>query len=309
VSTHLGRSRLVYFVRTAEAGQISRAAASLHMAQPALSAAITKLERNIGVELFTRHPRGVTLTPAGARLYEKAKAAVDAEDDAVATARALARSGSSTIEVGFLGALPPLIAPGILERFAELRPDAGVTFRELRFPSSRMADWTSRVDVALCFSPVAQDGVRMLALREEPRCVLMHAGHPLASRRGLLVEEVLDEEFCGLDPSVDPDWAGLWSLDDHRGAPAARLTCDGASSYMEMVAAAASTRCVCVVPAVVARSIAGQAGPLVATVLRDADPVTCALAWRAPGENALTAALCEVARAAPGRRERAPVAA
>ena len=121
MSAYLGGGRLVYFVRTAEIGQISRAAASLRMSQPTLSAAILKLERAVGVELFIRHPRGVSLTPAGARLYEKAKAAVHAEEEALATARALARFGRGTIEIGFLGLAPQLIAPGVLERFAEMR--------------------------------------------------------------------------------------------------------------------------------------------------------------------------------------------
>jgi DNA-binding transcriptional LysR family regulator len=295
MSTQLGKSRLAYFVRTAEAGQISRAAAALHIAQPALSSAILKLERNVGVELFIRHPRGVSLTPAGARLYEKAKAAVHAEEDAVATAHALARSCRSTIEVGFLGALPELIAPGVLERFAGLRPDAGVTFRELRFPTGPMASWLADVDVALCFSPVADAGVRIHVIREEPRCVLLYRGHPLADRQELLVEDVLNERFCGLHHAIDPMWAGFWSLDDHRGGPPPQFTHDAVTSYIEMVAAAVSARCICVVPMIVAESIAGQAGPLVALPLRDAAPATCALAWRVSAENALTAAFGEMA--------------
>ncbi len=295
MSSHFGGSALVYFVRTAEAGQISRAAVSLNIAQPALSAAILKLERGVGVELFVRHPRGVSLTPAGARLYEKAKAAVCAEEEALATAQALARSGRGTIEVGFLGVLPQLLAPGMLERFAELRPDAGVTLRELRFPTTRTADWVARVDVALCFSPTPEADVQLRVLREEPRCVLMHRGHELAGRRQLLVQDVLDQEFCGLHPSVDPGWAGLWSLDDHRGGPAPHLTGDGASSYLEMVAAAASTRCISVVPMGVAQSIEGQSGHLVVMPIADAAPVACALAWRSLGESALTAALGRMA--------------
>ena len=302
MSTRFGGSALTYFVRTAEIGQISRAASSLHMAQPALSTAILKLERDVGVSLFVRHPRGVSLTPAGARLYEKAKAAVCAEEEALATAQALARSGRGVIEVGFLGVLPQLLAPGVLERFSELRPDAGVTLRELRFPTIRTADWLGRVDVALCFSPTAEEGVSMRVLREDPRCVLMHRGHELAVRRELRLEDVLDQEFCGLHPSVDPEWGGLWSLDDHRGGPA-RVSGDGASSYLEMVAAAASTSCISVVPRGVAQSIAGQGGHLLVKPIADAAPVTCALAWRMLGESALTAALGELAeRGLGGRR-------
>ena len=165
-----------------------------------------------------------------------------------------------------------------------------MTLRELRFPGAGTADWISRVDVALCFSPAAGSDFRMHVLREEPRCLLMHRRHPLACRSELRVQELLDEEFCGLHPSVDPGWAGLWSLDDHRGEPAPRLTRDGAGSFMEMVAATSTTRCVSVLPMVVARSIAGEAGKLVARRIVDASPATCTLTWLASGENALTAA-------------------
>jgi DNA-binding transcriptional LysR family regulator len=59
------RGHLLYYVTVAEAGQITRAARRLHVAQPALSRAITQLESDLGFKLLERHARGVTLTPAG----------------------------------------------------------------------------------------------------------------------------------------------------------------------------------------------------------------------------------------------------
>ena len=56
---------LRYFVAVGETRNLSRAAAELHVAQPALSRQIRDLERELGVELLERHPKGVTPTPAG----------------------------------------------------------------------------------------------------------------------------------------------------------------------------------------------------------------------------------------------------
>ena len=56
---------LRYFVATCETGQITGAARSLHMAQPALTQALQALEREVGVQLLDRHPKGVTPTVAG----------------------------------------------------------------------------------------------------------------------------------------------------------------------------------------------------------------------------------------------------
>src|SRR5437899_1980836 len=96
------RGQLLYFVTVAEEGQLTRAAKRLHLAQPALSQAISQLEGELGVELFERHARGVNLTHAGEVFLEKARIALAAGEEAAATARALARSERGAIEIGFI---------------------------------------------------------------------------------------------------------------------------------------------------------------------------------------------------------------
>lgn len=54
-----------YFVAVAQEGNVTRAAERLHIAQPSLSAAIKRLEQQLGVELFARKGRQITITPAG----------------------------------------------------------------------------------------------------------------------------------------------------------------------------------------------------------------------------------------------------
>ncbi|MBP2235741.1 putative choline sulfate-utilization transcription factor [Sinorhizobium kostiense] len=77
----LGWMRL--FVEVARRGNLTSAAAALKISQPAISYQIRRIEEQIGVELLTRVHRGVELTPAGLRLYDIAKRAVDEIDDAV----------------------------------------------------------------------------------------------------------------------------------------------------------------------------------------------------------------------------------
>ena len=65
--------QLVSFAEIARAGSFRQAAKTLHIAQPALSQAIAQLESDLGVTLLKRHPRGVTLTPAGTEFLVKAR--------------------------------------------------------------------------------------------------------------------------------------------------------------------------------------------------------------------------------------------
>src|SRR3974377_761339 len=96
----IGRAQLRYFVTVAEEGQITRAAARLHIAQPALSHAIATLETDLGGQLFERHARGVTPTGAGEALLPKARTAVASEVEFEQTARSLVRAAAGVLEVG-----------------------------------------------------------------------------------------------------------------------------------------------------------------------------------------------------------------
>ena len=289
--------QLHYFVTVAEVGQITRAARKLQMAQPALSQAIAQLESQLGVRLLDRHARGVTLTGAGEAFLVKARAVLSAEADAAATARSLARSNGGALELGFLGTPPMVAAPNLFEAFGRAHPDVELSFRELPFPTGPTAAWLASVDLALCFSPVADADVQTLALWQEPRAVLVPRKHALARHRELRVEDVLDEPFYGHHESVDRAWAAYWTLDDHRGAAPARLTDDRPANSLELLAALTSGHATRAFAATTATAIASFLSDLVAIPLRDAAPCECALAWRRSDVSALVPPLVETARA------------
>jgi DNA-binding transcriptional LysR family regulator len=290
------RGHLQYFVTVAEEGQITRAARKLHIAQPALSQAIAHLEENVGVPLLQRHPRGVTLTPAGEEFLVKARAAVSAWDDAVEAARLVGSAGPGTLEFGFVGAPPGLDSPVELEAFGRAHPDIDVRYRELPFPFRPASAWLADVDVAVSHMPPDDPDVWQQLLRREPRAVLLPARHRLAGHAALSVEQLLDERFIGFHPSVDPAWAGFWSLDDHRGGPPREVTVDHAANAYEVLAALAVREAVTTVPLTVSRLIPVSASGLVAVPLVDGAPCAIAFAGREDRRSPQVEALREYAR-------------
>jgi DNA-binding transcriptional LysR family regulator len=282
---------LEYFVAVAEEGQMTRAARRLDVAQPALSQAIAQLEAEFGLKLLDRHARGVSLTPAGMALYEKARIAVEANEDAARTARSLGRSQSGTIEFGFVGSPPGLDSPRALEAFAERYPEIELHYRELPFPTVPTARWLADVDVAACHQPPPDPEVWFQPLRSEPRMILAPRRHPLSSREELTVADVLDETFIGLDPSIDPEWAGFWSLDDHRGSVPARSTGDAAANPQEVLAALAMSDAIAVVPSSVAGVILNVLTGVVPIPLIDAEPSQIVLAGHRGRHNPLVGTL------------------
>lgn len=291
------RGQLGYFVAVAEEGQITRAAKRLHIAQPALSQAIAQLEAQLGLELLERHARGVSLTAAGEIFLVKAKAALRAEAEATATARSIARGAQGSIEMGFLSTPPRLFAESLFEEFARTHPLVNVSFRELRFPAGSTIEWLSDVDMALCFAPTPHPEVTTQALWLEPRWLLLHRSHPLAGCEAIATCEVIDELFYGSHASVDPVWAGVWTLDDHRGAPPERLTDDCPVNSLELIAAIASGRAVRAFTATTARALVTFLPELVAVPLSDAAPVPCALARLASVDSLAVAEFFKAARA------------
>jgi DNA-binding transcriptional LysR family regulator len=285
---------LAYFVAVAEEGQFTRAASRLHVAQPALSKAIAQLEADLGLTLFERRPRGVTLTPAGAQFYEKARVAADADADVEAMAESLARTISGTLEFGYLGIPPALHSPELFDAFATRYPDIELSPCDVPFPSFPTASWLADVDMALCHTPQPDVGVWTQRLHTEPRVVLAPKRHPLAKRSELTVAEVLDETFLGAHPSVEPTWAGFWSLDDHRGGPAPH-TAGHASNSQERFAMIAAGRGITTTPACYASVLLRIMGNMAAIPLVDADPCVFTLVGREDRRNRLVDAFLAVA--------------
>jgi DNA-binding transcriptional LysR family regulator len=291
------RGHLRYFVAVVEEGQITRAAARLHIAQPALSHAISQLESELGVQLLERHARGVTPTAAGARLYEKARVAVAANADALETARSLSRAKAGVIEFGFLGAPPGLDSPAALAAFGESHPNIQLRYRDLSFPTRPTSSWIADVDVAVCHAPPEDPAVWRQPLRSEPRVVLAPAHHPLARRAELDVADAIDERFISLHPSVDPTWAGFWSLDDHRGAPPRRTTGDAVINPQEILATLPARDAITTVPASVASVIVSILSTIVAVPLNDAEPSRIMLVGHKERSNPLVQAVVSFAAA------------
>jgi DNA-binding transcriptional LysR family regulator len=291
------RSHLRYFVAVAEEGQITRAAGKLHIAQPALSQAISQLEAELGAKLFERHARGVSLTPAGARLFEKARLAVTADDDALQAAEAIARRRTGVVDFGFLGVPPGLDSPATLGGFAAANPSIQLRYRELPFPTPPTSSWLADVDLAVCHAPPADPKVWAQTLRHEPRVVLMRKQHALAGRGELGIKDVAEETFIGFDPAVDRAWAGFWSLDDHRGSAPARVTTDHAANPQEILAALAGGDAITTVPASVGKVIVRVLPALVALELSDADPCSITLVGHEGRRNPLVDTLVSFVQA------------
>jgi LysR family nitrogen assimilation transcriptional regulator len=140
---------LAYFVRIAELGSITRAAAHLRLAQPALTRHVQRLEEELGTALFTRANRGVRLTEAGEKLLESALRILRDVERTGDEIRAREAHPSGRIILGVTPTLCPVLVP---ELFARMRAEyPSVELKVVHAGMVRLEEFVidGRVDVAL----------------------------------------------------------------------------------------------------------------------------------------------------------------
>ncbi|MCT9620288.1 LysR family transcriptional regulator [Curtobacterium sp. C2H10] len=178
---------LRYFVAVAEELHFGRAALRLGMAQPPLSRAIRQLEERIGVRLFDRDRRGVTLTDAGSALLREAPAALDAVRAAVRRTR---RAGAP--EQRLVLATKAGSSHEFLQALLDAAPEdvpVDVVLCEIGEQAGLLLDGTA--DVAVMHRPFDDfAGIESVDLYSEPQVAIVPASHPLADRRSLTMAEV-----------------------------------------------------------------------------------------------------------------------
>src|SRR5207244_1064947 len=115
--------QLEAFTAVARLGNVSRAAASLNLTQPALTARLQGLESELEAKLFVRGPRGMSLTDAGATLLPYAQRALGQVSDARNALRDLRSGKVGELFIGAAPALSTYVLPALLKTFGDAHPD------------------------------------------------------------------------------------------------------------------------------------------------------------------------------------------
>jgi DNA-binding transcriptional LysR family regulator len=199
--------QLEYFVAAGESGSVTRAAHGSHSSQPTVSAAIAKLERALGVQLFVRHhAQGLSLTPEGRRFLGEAKALLRHAGEVERLATTLSDEVAGTLDLGYLVTLAPLVAPGLVRAFETANPRVHVELVESHQDGllERLRGGLS--SVALTYDLQLPAEVEFEPLVELPPHVLLSAGHRLSLRKRVSLSELAAEPHILLDLPLSRDY-------------------------------------------------------------------------------------------------------
>lgn len=190
--------QLRYFVAAAEAGSITQAAKRCRVAQPSLSQQIRKLEGTLGLALFDRAGRGVTLTEAGRVLLPRARRILAEVRETTENLLTEVEDGPGRLSIGAIPTMAPYLLPPVLAGLRRDRPGCELVVREDRTAALVDAVVGNELDVAVTSTPI---------------------DHPLVE-----VGVVGREELLVVAPTPASDGApgvgsaaGPWRADDLRG--------------------------------------------------------------------------------------------
>jgi DNA-binding transcriptional LysR family regulator len=190
--------QLSYFVAVAEEGQFTRAAVRVSVAQPAISAQIGRLERELGEPLFHRDQRGVTLTGAGEALLPHARAALAAAERGRDTIASLRGVLHGRLRIGVSGPGDRRLA-ATLGAFHRAHPAIEITLTEQQNAPLLEAVAGGDVDAALVGMPdAAPPQVRTRVIATDPLVLAVRRGDPLSRRGTVTLRQLRDAPMITL---------------------------------------------------------------------------------------------------------------
>ncbi len=202
MSAKLDSRSLSLFLAVADALSFRQAAEALHLSQPPLSRAIRDLESRLGMTLFDRHARGVSLTEAGRRLLPYARGVADLLRQAEAAFQGAAVP--ATLRLGMTSAAEPSWFRGLADRAQALQP--GVRVEVVSDTSPRLVRQlrAGRLDAAFIALPTDVRGLDVLEIDRLPMVVALPSAHPLARRRLLRLADLADEPVFWFERARQP---------------------------------------------------------------------------------------------------------
>lgn len=227
--------QLRYVLAIAETGNFTRAAELSFITQPSLSQQIKKLETELGHKLFHRLGRRAVPTEAGLAFIDRARRILAEVDDALREIRDDPSLGRRIV-VGAIPTVAPYLLPQLIDRARSQFPHLVVHTREDFRTDLVQATVAGDLDLALCSLPVQDHRLAVEPLFSEPLLLVVGRGHPLATKKEILVADLADETFILLGDGSTVTMAIQRFFGDHDFEPRIGHRCAQVSTVKALVA-------------------------------------------------------------------------
>nr|WP_256137894.1 LysR family transcriptional regulator [Serratia quinivorans] len=173
-----------------------RAAERLHMAQPPLTAAIRKIEQELGVLLLERGNRVTRITEAGQVFLIEARRTLAQFERTLGNTRRAARGLTESLRLTFVDSTVNALLPGILRQFRQAHPQAEFHLQEATTAEQLIALRDDRADIGMVVLPVTpQEGLQILPFLFDRMVLALPENHPLATQQQVTLSSLADQPW------------------------------------------------------------------------------------------------------------------
>ncbi|RZV00638.1 UNVERIFIED_ORG: LysR family transcriptional regulator [Serratia quinivorans] len=285
--------QLRQFVAVAEEMSFHRAAERLHMAQPPLTAAIRKIEQELGVILLERGNRVTRITEAGQVFLIEARRTLAQFERTLGNTRRAALGLTESLRLAFVDSTVNALLPGILRQFRLAHPQAEFHLQEATTAEQLIALRDDRADLGMVVLPITpQEGLQILPFLYDRMVLALPENHPLAAQQQVTLSSLAEQPWVLFPAHYGPGMhtailqacavAGFSPriVQEARQMQTIGGLVAGGMGIALMPALFARLQS----PGVVFRELSGTGSPV---------PYTLALAWRTA--SPLTEAFCRIA--------------
>jgi DNA-binding transcriptional LysR family regulator len=199
--------QLGYFIAAAETGSITLASKRASISQPAISTAISHIERELEVQLFLRHhAQGLSLTPAGRALLRDAKQLMKQAEGLYSSAEDISRLPRGELSVGWFSTLAPIVMPEVASTFLKAYPDVRLRAFESDQEGLLAGLRRAETELAITYDLQISEDIEFRPLASLPPYALLGAAHPLAHERTVKLSQLASGPMVLLDMPMSREY-------------------------------------------------------------------------------------------------------
>lgn len=187
--------QLKYFQAVSQLGSVTRAAEQCHVAQPAISIAIQKLEEELGVQLFDRYQKKIVLTTVGHIFLRRVDDILDRVSNSVKEMDDYRKLQRGAIRIGIPPMLGAFLFPFIFSKFQKEHPDIELSVIEEGTLTIKALLEQGELDVGIIMISDVSPHLETTPITKSEIYVCLHQDHPLSRRSKIPFEELKDQQF------------------------------------------------------------------------------------------------------------------
>jgi len=188
-------TELRYIVAVAREHHFGHAAQSCFVSQPTLSAAVKKLEQELGVEIFERSRQDITLTPVGELVVEQAQRVLEEAEKVKQISQLGKDQLRGSLRIGAIYTIGPYLFPYIIPEMHKSAPKMPLVIEENFTARLREKLKSGQLDAIIIALPFDEQGVVTLPLYDEPFVAVLPSSHPLTQKDSLRIRELAKENL------------------------------------------------------------------------------------------------------------------